>query len=243
MTADRPLTGRRVAITRPELGDLGDRLVELGADVVHVPLIEIADPADGGVALRQALQRLSAFDWLVVTSVNGAARVGPVAAHPNVRLAAVGPATARTLSETAGRVADLVASVPRVDGLLAEFPRGAARVLVVQADRAGPGLVDGLASVGHQVEAVVAYRTVLRRPDDSERAALADVDAVVFASGSAATSWVEAIGSTGPGVMVAVGPATASVAQSRGLTVTHVARSPDAATVAELVAHAFRPPH
>jgi uroporphyrinogen-III synthase len=236
-----PLAGRRVAVTRPEAGELGARLAGLGAHVVHVPLIEIADPADGGRALRRALARLAAFDWLAVTSANGAARVGPHAAdHAGVRLAAVGPATARVLAAAAGRPVDLVATVPRVEGLLAEFPPAPARVLIAQADRAGASLADGLTAAGHHVEAVAAYRTIVRRPAPAELAELAAVDAVVFASGSAATGWVTALGSTAPSVVVAVGPATARVARSQGLRVTHVAPAPDGATVAGIVARAMQ---
>jgi uroporphyrinogen-III synthase len=241
MASDRPLAGRRIAVTRPETGELGAHLTELGGVVVHVPLIEIADPADGGRTLRRALLRLDAFDWLAVTSANGAERVGRYAAgHPAVRLAAVGPATARVLATRAGRPVDLVATVPRVEGLLAEFPRPPARVLVAQADRAGSALADGLTAAGHQVEAVTAYRTVIRCPEPSELAALASVDAVVFASGSAATGWVRAVGRSAPAVVIAVGPATARAARTEGLLVTHVASSPDADTVAGLLARVLR---
>jgi uroporphyrinogen-III synthase len=241
MSPERPLAGRRIALTRPDAGALGERLLELGAHVVHVPLIEIVDPPDGGRALRRVLLRLAAFDWLAVTSVNGAERVGPhVADHPTVRLAAVGPSTARVLAAAAGRPVDLVATVPRVEGLLAEFPRLPARVLVAQADRAGSALADGLSAAGHQVEAVTAYRTMTRRPDPAEVAELATVDAVVFASGSAATGWVEALGASTPAFVVTVGPSTARVAQSHGLRVTHVAPAPDAATVAELLARVMQ---
>jgi uroporphyrinogen-III synthase len=237
MTRDRPLAGRRIAVTRPEAGELGAVVAELGGEVVHVPLIEIADPADGGQALRRALLRLDAFDWLAVTSANGAQRVGPhAAAHRAVRLAAVGPATARVLAEAAGRHVDLVATVPRVEGLLAEFPRTPARVLVAQADRAGTALADGLTAAGHSVEVVTAYRTVTRRPDPGELALLSTVDAVVFASGSAATGWVNALGRTAPAVVIALGPSTERAARTEGLPVTHVAPAPDARTVAGLLA-------
>ncbi len=237
MTTERPLAGRRIAVTRPEAGELGTYVAELGGEVVHVPLIEIADPADGGRALRQALLRLAAFDWLAVTSANGALRVGPYAAgHPSLRLAAVGPTTARVLAELAGRPADLIATVPRVEGLLAEFPRATSRVLIAQADRAGSAFADGLAAAGHHVEVVTAYRTVTRRPDPAELAELSTVDAVVFASGSAATGWVHAVGRTAPAVVIALGPATARTARTEGLVVSHVAPAPDARTVAGLLA-------
>ena len=160
-----PLAGVQVGLTRPEAGELAERLTALGATVVHVPLIEIAEPADGGLALRRALARLDAFDWLVVTSANGARRVGGAARrHPGLRLAAVGPATAAALEAEAGRPADLVPVLAQAEGLLGEFPAARARVLLAQADRARPVLADGLATAGHLVETVVAYRTVSRRP-------------------------------------------------------------------------------
>jgi len=239
---DQPLAGRTIGLTRPEAGALGAHLTELGAAVVHVPLLAIAEPADGGASLRRALARLAAFDWVVVTSRNGAEAVGAaVAAHPAVRLAAVGPTTGATLADLAGRPVDLVATVPRVDGLLAEFPGPAARVLVAQADRAGDELTGGLTARGHDVEAVVAYATVSRRPPVEEVARLDAVDAVVFASGSAVESWVEARGPSMPPVIVAVGPMTARAARRFGVTVTHVAASPDPAGVgAALVAALHR---
>lgn len=232
-----PLTGTRVAVTRPDAGELGARLTALGATVVHVPLIEIADPPDGGMALRQALTRLAAFDWLVVTSANGARRAGPAAAdHPSLRLAAVGPTTAAALSAVAGREVDLVPAQALAEGLLAEFPREPSRVLLAQADRARTVLADGLAAMGHSVEAVTAYRTLVRTPSPDEVARLREVDVVVLASGSAAEGWVAAVGPAQDVVVVALGPVTASAATARGLRVDHVAASPDAIAVSDLLA-------
>lgn len=232
-----PLAGKRIAITRPETGELGTRLVALGATVVHVPLIEVGDPVDGGVQLRAALARLAAFDWLVVTSVNGATRAGPAAAaHQALRLAAVGPATAAALAAAAGRDVDLVPSEARAEGLLAEFPPEPARVLVAQADRARRALADGLVARGHTVESVVAYRTVARRPSPDEVTDLTTADAVLLASGSAAAAFADAIGTDAAPVLVAIGPVTASDAAARGLRVAHVATAPDAASVSDLLA-------
>jgi uroporphyrinogen-III synthase len=61
----------------------------------------------------------------------------------------------------------------------------------------------------------------------------------VFASGSAATGWVRAVGRSAPAVVVAVGPATARAARTEGIVVTHVATAPDARTVADLLARVF----
>ena len=52
------LAGRTVVVTRPALGTLGERLADCGAVVVHVPLITIGPPSDGGVAVDAALAAL-----------------------------------------------------------------------------------------------------------------------------------------------------------------------------------------
>jgi uroporphyrinogen-III synthase len=231
------IAGRRIGLTRPEPGPLADRLVAMGAHVVHVPLIEIADAP----ALASALARLASFDWLVVTSVNGATRVSAAAAgNPSVRLAAVGPATAAALAASAGRPVDLVPRLAQAEGLLAEFPRAPARVLVAQADRARRVLADGLAAAGHDVESVTAYRTSVRRPDGEQAERLRGVDAVVFASGSAAQGWAESIGTATPPVVVAIGPVSADSARRLGLTVTHVAESPDDDALVDVLVRALR---
>ena len=62
---------------------------------------------------------------------------------------------------------------------------------------------------------------------------------MVFASGSAVAGWVDALGTSVPRVVVALGPVTAEAARSRGVVVSHVAGAPAAAAVADLVAAAF----
>ncbi|RLE20019.1 MAG: hypothetical protein DRJ50_11395, partial [Actinobacteria bacterium] len=102
------LTGRSVLVTREQVGDLGVLLEARGAHVIHAPLISIEDPEDRGVALKAQLAELDSFDWLVVTSVAGADRVGPAAqSSPGVRLGAVGATSARVLSARADRAVDL----------------------------------------------------------------------------------------------------------------------------------------
>jgi uroporphyrinogen-III synthase len=229
------LAGRRIAVTRPDPGELGGRLSALGAAVVHVPLIEIADAADGGAQLRNALARLAAFDWLVVTSANGARRVGAAAAvHPGLRLAAVGPTSAAVLAAGAGRAVDLVPALAQAEGLLAAMPREPARVLLAQADRARRVLADGLVALGHAVEPVTAYRTAVRTPTAAEVAELHTVDAVVLASGSAAEGWA-AVAAPASILVIAIGPVTAAAATAQGVRVDHIATSPDVAAVSDLL--------
>ncbi len=238
----RPLAGRRVVVTRPERGSLAAALADAGALIEHVPLIAIAAPRDGGRALRAALDQLAGFDWLVVTSTNGAGAVGAAAvAHPSVRLAAVGAATAARLAELAGRPVDVVPRRQRVAGLLEELPAGTGRVLVAQADRAQPALCDGLRARGYEVTAVEAYRTVLRPPSAAEAVTLATADAVVLASGSAVESWLSTGVTTADiaAAIVTIGPPTAEVARRMGLSVAAVAVTPADADVVTAVATAL----
>lgn len=223
---DRPLSGRRIVTTRDEPGRLDSLLAELGADVVHVPLIEIVEAADDGASLADALARIEAYDWVVVTSQHGAARVvNAVAGAVNVRVAAVGTKTAAALVAGLGRGIEIVPARHTAADLVAAMPVPARqeRVLAALGDRAAPTLVDGLSKRGYDVEMVVAYRTRLRIPTAAELEVLRSADAVAFASGSAASAWAEACGSWTPPIVVAIGPTTAAAARQVGLQVSSIA--------------------
>jgi len=219
------LSGLRIVVTRERLGELGSMLEERGATVVHSPLISIQDPEDNAMVLRAQLADLDTFDWLIVTSVAGAERVGDAAANvPRVRLAAVGSATARKLSDLARRPVDLIPAVQTASSLANEIIALSGdqeeRILVAQADIAADTLVESLRAAGHTVTSCVAYRTVLRGPDYE---AIEGAAAVLFTSGSAVRSWVQAVGTEAPGIVVVIGPSTAQQAGELGLKVSGVA--------------------
>lgn len=218
-----PLRGRTVVTTRDQPGALDAMLVRLGADVVHVPLIEVGEAPDGGAGLAGALDRIDSFDWLVVTSRHGAERVAHAVRDSSIRLAAVGSATATVLAELSGRPIDLVPSVQLATALVDAFPDGAWSVLVAQGERAADTVVSGLRRRGCDVEACTAYSTRLRIPTDAERASALGADAVAFASGSAVDAWVEAIGNRTPPIVCVIGPTTEAVATRASLKVSAVA--------------------
>lgn len=228
------LAGRRVIVTREHPGELADLLAERGAEMVHVPLIGVGDPADGGGALQRELERLDTFDWLVVTSREGARRVGTAAASTGARLAAVGLATARELTATSGRRVDVVPEIQRADALAAAIVDASSevtdglRVLVAQADLATGELGEVLRAAGLTVVEVTAYRTAVAESITSPEAAsiaasVVDADAVLFASGSAVRGWISAVGQVTPPVVIAIGPSTAGVVSELGLDLTAVA--------------------
>lgn len=224
-----PLDGCVVVITREQRGELGRLLDEAGASVVHVPLIEVAE-VEPEQRARLDVALSGSPDWVVVTSAAGAERVGAVAHEPTVRLAAVGTVTARRLAAIAGRPVDLVPDRQLAAGLIATLGREVStpqRIVIAQADRAGPELADGLRAMGHEVDVYEAYRTLVRQPSVDEVAAMSAADAVLFASGSAASGWAAALGAAAssllPPIVVAIGPTTAGAADKMFLKVTHVA--------------------
>jgi uroporphyrinogen-III synthase len=222
---ERRLVGTTIVTTRDEPGELDRRLALAGADVIHVPLIEIVDLVDDS-ELRRALDDLAAFDWLIVTSKHGARRVAAaLAGHPHLRLATVGTTTAAELERRIGRRVDVIPLRQTAAELLAALPTDGAgqRVFLAQADRADQALASGLTGRGFEVCAIDAYRTLLRTPTADEREAALAADAVAFASGSAVEAWAQTIGTDTPRCVVAIGPTTAAAAHRAGLPVHAVA--------------------
>jgi uroporphyrinogen III methyltransferase/synthase len=221
----RPLFGRRIVVTRTrqQASQLASALREAGAEPIEVPVIEVVDPADGGAALQAAVTRLSSYDWVVVTSPNGATRL--LAALPDARafgtakVAAIGPGTAATLA--AGKVrADLVPERFVAEALLDALPDGPGRVLLARAEVARAVLPDGLRARGWEVDVVDAYRTVPATISHEQREAVATADVVTFTSSSTVEHLLAAIGTGGlPPTIACIGPVTAATARDRGLDV------------------------
>ncbi|MGD0712745.1 MAG: uroporphyrinogen-III synthase [Gaiellaceae bacterium] len=198
----------RIVVTRAQAqaDSLAERLEALGHEVVRCPLIEVEplgdEPVDPGP-----------YDWVVVTSPNGAAQLARRLAAPPRRLAAIGPGTAAEL-RAHGLEPELVPRVPTQEGLLAELPRPAGRVLFAAAEGARRLLADELGA-----DFLPLYRTVELRPETTPAGDLA-----VLASPSAA----RALAATGARLpVVAIGPQTAASARAAGLHVVAEARTHD----------------
>lgn len=230
------LDGLSVVITRaPHQNEpLRGELERRGARVIEMPLIEIVDPDDGGVALRREMANAGSFDWLVVTSPNGAERIAHVLEGgdrtPNV--AVVGDATGRAL----GCEVTLTAEPATAEALVGSFPDGNGTVLLVQGNLADDSLRNALESKGWRVTRVEAYRTRASRPGDDVIESSRAADIVLFASGSAVRSWHESIGEP-PRCTVVIGPSTAEVARRLGF---DVAETADPHTLEGLVVAAER---
>jgi len=229
---NRPLFGLRVVVTRAreQAGELVTRLQAQGAATVEVPAIEIRDPADGGAALAAAVGRLGAYDWVVLTSSNGARRLldavrdrgRDARAFAGARLAAIGPGTAEALAG-ANLAVDLVPPRFVAESLLDALPAPSAtggRLLLVRAAVARDVLPEGLRSKGWDVDVVEAYRTEQAPLAEEQAAAVAAADVVTFTSSSTVVNLLAAMaGGSIPPVVAAIGPITAATAREHGLAV------------------------
>lgn len=198
----------RVIVTRPraQAEPLAERLRALGHEVVLCPLLEVEPLGEGPVEVE-------GYDWVVVTSANGADELAHRFAGRMPRLAAVGPGTAEALRRH-GLEPDLVPGVSTQEGLLEELPRPAGRVLVAAAEGARRLLADELGA-----DFVALYRTREIRPAEPPQG-----DLVVLASGSAARAFA-ALGLDVPAV--SIGPQTTIVAEAAGLRVVAEAATHD----------------
>jgi uroporphyrinogen-III synthase len=194
----------RVVLTRPEgqNEELARRLRQERHDVLCSPLIAIDPLGDEPIDV-------DGYDWVVVTSVNGARELRRRMHGRPRRVAAIGRATA----EAFGGV-DLVPRVSTQEGLLAELPRPAGRVLFAGAEGARRLLIDELAA-----EFVPLYRTRELVPVSP-----LDGDLVVLASPSAARAYA-ALGLEIPAVTI--GPETSAAAADDGIRVLAEAKTHD----------------
>jgi uroporphyrinogen III methyltransferase/synthase len=239
----RPLFGFDVIVTRPteQARELVTALTLQGAGTVEVPAIEIGEPADRGAALAKAVSEVGTYDWVVLTSPNGARRL--LAELPDARalggvsVAAIGPGTAAALAE--GNIqADLVPDRFVAESLLEALPaprtagEGSGRILLARAAVARDVLPDGLRAAGWEVDVVEAYRTVPAQPEPTTLDVAHHADVVTFTSSSTVDHFLEVTAGWVPPTVACIGPVTAETARRHGLTV-HV--EAEVHTVAGLV--------
>ena len=204
----KPLLGQTIVVTRAreQASSLVAGLEKLGAQVLQCPAIKIEalDEAEYS-ALDTAIENLPGFDWVVVTSVNGARHFWErlrfhgkdARALGNNKIAAIGPATQAAL-EARGVFPDYVPESSISESVaqgLVEL--NARRVLIVRATQGRDVMQKTLEASGATVMLAPCYRNV---PDLSnvetvrEKLLAGEIDWVTFTSSSTVTNFVEALG-------------------------------------------------
>jgi len=220
-----PLAGTRIAVTRPADPTDALWLGLAGAGAAVVPFGVIAlEPLP--VDVTGSIEGWGEGDWIAFTSAAGvrafalrlaeAGRPWP----PDVRVAAVGPATADALA--AHEVAtDLLPPEAHGEALLQTLLdawEAPTRVLLPGAETTRDVLPDGLRAAGHDVSVLPLYRTVPADPGP-DPALLDGSGWITFCSPSAVHAFV-AHATVPPGGRVAtIGPVTTRAARAAGLDV------------------------
>lgn len=195
----RPLFGQRIVVTRTreQASQLASQLQELGAEVMEVPTIRTEEPLNKS-DLMDSMLALGEYDWIVFTSPNGVTAFfnyffkgfDDIRALGNVRIAAVGPATAAKLNDLhlrvdampeeylAAKVTEAIAKFESIENL---------RILLMRAEIANPDLPQELEKHGAIVDDVACYRTVPETEDlngSAERLLESGADWITFTSSS-----------------------------------------------------------
>lgn len=231
----RPLEGKRIVVTRAlaRAGPLVEQLAAAGATVISMPAARIERMPSA--ALERALTRVNDYDWVLFTSrtavevlfdvlhamASGAERLA------DVKIAAIGPATAEALTER-GVSVDVMPSRFVAEGLLDQMRertdvRGA-RVLYPTAEGAREVLPRGLAELGAAVERIAIYRSVPDGEGAGEARRMLErggIDLVTFTSPSTVQGFVDAVGADAArrASAATIGPVTSQAARDAGIDV------------------------
>jgi uroporphyrinogen-III synthase len=166
-----PLAGLRIIVgrARHQASALSSGLRELGAEVTEIPFIEIRKPRSYK-PLDSALRKLHAYDWLILTSVNGVEALWERLRKlrltkrqlKHLKVAAIGPATRKAI-EKRGIKVNVVPEEYVAESVVDSLRNRVAgkRVLLARARVARDVIPRELRKVSAKVDVVEAYETVI----------------------------------------------------------------------------------
>ena len=206
MNRERPLSGKRIVLTRHIEGSsrMADRLSELGADILEIPLIEVRADLDKETA-KEVFQDYASYEWLLFTSRNGVKHFmeafmeiyDDIRSLGFIRIGAVGKGTVEALrtyflkpdliasEATAADLANSLQELQSLDNL---------KVLVVTGNRNREDLTKSLWENRAIVDNLRVYSTHfcdLAENPAAKNFRETGADAIVFASASAVQAFGE----------------------------------------------------
>jgi len=232
----RSLAGKTVIVTRDDAGnrDLAARIEAVGGRAIAVSTIRVR-PLTQSVAFASIVERLGSFDWIVLTSRNGARILMEHLAErplrerlgPSSRIACIGFGTARQLAQygvEADFVPDVFTSVRLGRQLAAVDGIRAMRFLLLRSALASDDMAETLRAAGAVVESVALYdvEPVLAEPAGlCRQICRRGVDWLTFACGASARAFFGVVDRDmvrSNGVRIAsIGPVTSRQLRSLGL--------------------------
>ncbi|MEJ2200923.1 MAG: uroporphyrinogen-III C-methyltransferase [Desulfuromonadaceae bacterium] len=248
----RPLFGKRILVTRTadQAGEFTSLLETQGAQVIECPTIRLVPDPDHS-DLDAAVKGLASFDWLLLTSANAVrfffdrmqAFGLDTRALGHCRIGAVGPKTAAALRQH-GIQPDLIPADYKGEGVVAAFAElnmVDKRVLFPHVDRAREVIPKGLAALGAEVIAPIAYCNQVPEtlpPEALEALEAGDVDCITFTASSTVENLAAILGAERFSQLLqkiavaAIGPITAKTCRQLGL---EVAVEPEQYTLEALI--------
>jgi uroporphyrinogen-III synthase len=240
LTNYRPLAGIRILVgrARHQAGALSSGLRKLGAEIVEIPFIEIRRPRSYK-PLDSALKNIVAYDWLILTSVNGVEAFWDrlkkrhlTKRHlQHLKIAAIGPATKDAIEKHGVKV-HVIPKEYVAEAVVKSLRRRVAgkRVLLARASVARDVIPRELRKLGAKVDVVEAYETVIPKSSRARlRAVLRDhkrrPHVITFTSSSTARNFMQLLGnkmvwSGRPRPLFAsIGPVTSTTLREFGLQV------------------------
>lgn len=234
----RPLFGRRIVVTRAraQASDLSTHFQEQGAEVMEFPTIKI-EPLKSYKLLEAEFKKLSDYDWIVFTSVNGVVHFfdrlkvacKDIRSLAGVKLCAIGPATKEALEEKGLKV-DLVPKEFVAEAVIKKLKSSMTlkdkKFLVPRAKEARDVLIKGLQKAGAKVKEVPVYETVINTKGKDhilETFEKRPPHVVTFTSSSTVKNFVELVGKKSLKTtfkntqFISIGPITSKTAKDLGV--------------------------
>jgi len=224
------IAGKTILVTRAagQLSEFSQMLRSRGARVLEMPTLEIVPPTSWQDLDRQ-IDRLSDFDWLILTSANGVdsffARLHQAGkdsrALAGIKIAVIGQKTAQSLQQQ-GITPDFIPADFVADALVSSFPisPAALNILFPRVETGGREvLVQEFTNLGAKVVEVPAYQSQCPAAiDPSILLALQQqqVDIITFASSKTVKHFYQLIGVSLPSgwqervCIASIGPQTSA---------------------------------
>lgn len=232
---NKPLFGKNILVTRSrtQSSNLVAKIMNLGGNPIEIPTIRIEEIINN-IELEEEIKNLSSYNYLILTSQNGVNIFFDklnemnldVRALANIKICAVGPATAKELKNR-GIIADIVPEKFVAEAMFEELKSKISNldnILIPRGSSSRDYLVDKLSEIC-KVKEVHTYNTVIEEESKDEIIELLDsknVDYITFTSSSTVSNFIKIIGSENiekldNSKIISIGPITSKTARELGL--------------------------